>query len=113
MENGNVLRVLLAALALSIATAGNAQPYPSKPVRMIVPFAAGGAVDILGRLMAQVLAGATGGAFIVENKPGAGGLIALNEVAKSPADGYTLAVGSPGPLTIGPILFADQKFEPL
>jgi tripartite-type tricarboxylate transporter receptor subunit TctC len=104
---------LFAALAALLSFGVAAQTYPAKPVKLIVPFAAGGAVDILGRVMAQELASATGGAFVVENKPGAGGLLALNEVAKSAPDGYTLAVGSPGPLTIGPNLFVDAKFEPL
>jgi tripartite-type tricarboxylate transporter receptor subunit TctC len=106
-------RLLAFAIGLLAAGVAGAQSYPAKPVKLIVPFAAGGAVDILGRLMAQSLTTATGNSFIVENKPGAGGLLALNEVAKSPADGYTLAVGSPGPLTIGPNLFVDAKFEPL
>jgi tripartite-type tricarboxylate transporter receptor subunit TctC len=107
------LRFLLAFPGVLLALGAAAQSYPSKPVRLVVPFAAGGAVDILGRLMAQSLTASTGGSFIVDNKPGAGGLIALNEVAKSAPDGYTLAVGSPGPLTIGPNLFVDAKFEPL
>src|ERR1041384_271369 len=102
----------LAVIAGCAAFCASAQaPYPSKPVRLFVPFAAGGAVDIVGRVMAQSLAEATGGAFIVENKPGAGGLLALGEVAKAAPDGYTLAVGSPGPLTIGPNLFKDAKFD--
>jgi len=104
----------LAVLAGFTVTCALAQaPYPSKPVRLFVPFAAGGAVDIVGRLMAQSLADATGNAFIVENKPGAGGLLALGEVAKAAPDGYTLAVGSPGPLTIGPNLFASANFDTL
>jgi tripartite-type tricarboxylate transporter receptor subunit TctC len=103
----------LAVLAGFTASCAFAQPYPSKPVRLFVPFAAGGAVDIVGRLMAQSLADATGSPFIVENKPGAGGLLALGEVAKAAPDGYTLAVGSPGPLTIGPNLFANANFDTL
>jgi tripartite-type tricarboxylate transporter receptor subunit TctC len=108
-----ILRWLAVLTGFAMSCASAQAPYPSKPVRLFVPFAAGGAVDIVGRLMAQSLADATGNAFIVENKPGAGGLLALGVVAKAPADGYTLAVGSPGPLTIGPNLFANANFDTL
>lgn len=102
------------AMALGIASSGlSAQAYPVKPVKMIVPFAPGGAVDIMGRTMAQVLTQALGQSFVVENRPGAGGLIALDAVAKSPADGYTLAVGGAGPLTMSPSLFKERGFDPL
>src|SRR4249919_2454030 len=71
-----------------------AQSYPAKPVRILVGFAAGGATDIAGRLIAQKLTEATGQSFIVENRPGASGLIASEQVAKSPADGTTIMGGS-------------------
>ncbi len=104
----------LAALALSAAAAGAlAQTYPSKPVKVLVTFAAGGAVDLLGRVMAQSLAAGLGQSFVVENRPGAGGLIALDAAAKSAPDGYTLVVGSGGPLTISPALFKDRGFDPI
>ncbi|MDO8605130.1 MAG: tripartite tricarboxylate transporter substrate binding protein [Phaeospirillum sp.] len=99
-------------LAASVGPA-TAQTYPSKPVRLIVPFAPGGAVDISGRLMAQALSAALHQSFIVENRPGAGGLLALDAVAKSEPDGYTLAVGAAGPLTISPSLYKDRGFDPL
>lgn len=105
---------LLLAMLMAIWAAGAAaQGYPSRPVKMIVPFAAGGAVDIVGRTMAQVLNTATGQPFVVENRPGAGGLIALDAVAKSAPDGYTLAVGGNGPLSMSPNLYRDMKFDPL
>jgi tripartite-type tricarboxylate transporter receptor subunit TctC len=107
------IRSVLIVFAAVIATGAVAQQYPTKPVKLIVPFAAGGAVDLLGRLMAQALSDASGQSFIVDNKPGAGGLIAMNEVAKAAPDGYTLGVGSSGTLTVSPLLFPKSKFDPL
>lgn len=89
------------------------QAYPAKPVRVIVPFAAGGSVDIVGRAMAQALSTSLGQAFVVENRPGAGGLIALDLLAKSAPDGYTIAVGSAGPLTVSPTIYKERLFDPL
>ena len=107
-------RLFLFVVSLfAVSTAALAQPYPSKPVRVIVPFAAGGSVDIVGRTMAQVLSQALGQSFFAENRPGAGGLLALDAVAKSPADGYTLGVGSAGPLTVAPAIHRDRGFDPL
>lgn len=107
-------RLFLFVVSLFAAsTAALAQPYPAKPVRVIVPFAAGGSVDIVGRTMAQVLSQALGQSFFAENRPGAGGLLALDAVAKSAADGYTLGVGSAGPLTVAPAIHRDRGFDPL
>ena len=96
---------LLALLLVASAVGALAQGYPVKPVRVLVTFAAGGAVDVLGRIMAQQLSNTLGQPFIVENRPGAGGLVALEAAAKSAPDGYTLVVGSGGPLTISPSLY--------
>jgi tripartite-type tricarboxylate transporter receptor subunit TctC len=104
---------LLALLLAGSAIGALAQAYPVKPVRVLVTFAAGGAVDVLGRIMAQQLSSALGQSFVVENRPGAGGLVALEAAAKSAPDGYTLVVGSGGPLTISPSLFKDRGFDPL
>jgi len=90
-----------------------AQSYPTKPVRVLVPFAAGGSVDIVGRAMAQVLSTSLGQSFVAENRPGAGGLIALDILAKSAPDGYTIAVGSAGPLTVSPTIYKERLFDPL
>jgi len=90
-----------------------AQTYPSKPVRLLVGFAPGGAADIAGRLMAQSLAQALRQAFVVDNRPGAGGLVALDLVAKASPDGYAVAVGTPGPLTISPEWYKEEmNFDP-
>jgi tripartite-type tricarboxylate transporter receptor subunit TctC len=106
------LRAIFAAV-LFAPLCGMAQGYPAKPVRLIVPFAAGGSVDIIGRTMGQVLTQALGQSFVADNRPGAGGLLAMDAVAKAPADGYTLGVGSAGPLTVAPAIHRDRNFDPL
>ena len=90
------LRVLLLPLALfALATpCAAAQDYPNRPVRLIVPFAAGGSADVYARFLAQRLQESMGQSFIVDNRPGAGSIIGTDAVAKSPADGYTLLVMS-------------------
>ena len=104
------LFVVTAAAASSLALA---QSYPSKTVRMIVPFPPGGTTDILGRLAAQKLSEALGHQVIVDNRPGAGGNIGAELAAKSPADGYTLLAAPGSTLTIHPSLYAKLPFDPL
>src|SRR3982074_488583 len=84
----------LAALMLCATTAAAAQTYPSRPVRLIVPFGPGGAPDVIARLIAQQLAVQTGQSFFVENRPGANGITGTDAVAKAAADGPTLLVGA-------------------
>jgi len=91
------------AIALFAGVAG-AQEYPARSVRIVVPFAAGGPNDIVARLLGQKLADALGQPFIVENRPGAGGNIGTDFVARAPADGYTLLSAGPGSLVINPLL---------
>lgn len=106
--------LLAGVVAISGMTgAAMAQPYPSKAVKVLVPFAAGGAVDIMGRTMAQALSEALGQPFVVENRPGVGGLVTLEAVANAAPDGYTIAVGSAGPLSVSPSLFASRNFDPI
>lgn len=105
----SVFALLLACLSAQALSQG----YPSRPVRMLVPFAAGGSVDIVGRTMAQVLSASLGQSFVVENRPGAGGLIALDLLSKSAPDGYTIATGSAGPLTVSPTIYKERQFDPL
>ena len=89
-----LLRVAL--LLVFVAGSAMAQPYPAKPVKLIVPFPPGGNTDIVGRLIAQKLSEALGQQFYVENRGGAGGTIGAEAAAKSPPDGYTLFFGTTG-----------------
>jgi tripartite-type tricarboxylate transporter receptor subunit TctC len=98
-------RICCATLALAAAVPALAQDkYPSKPVRIVVPFAAGGATDVLTRIAANELTKRLGQSFVVENVTGAGGLIGAAQVVKAKPDGYTLLAGSPGPITIMPVI---------
>ncbi len=103
----------LTLCGLAASVAARADSYPSGPVTMIVPFASGGAVDAMGRMMSNALSVATKQTFIVDNRPGAGGVPAMNEVAKSGGNGQILGVGSSGTLTISPHLFPKLNFDPL
>jgi len=89
-----ITRFVLGAWMALLGVASHAQEYPSKPVRIIVPFAAGGPADIYARFIGQRLQDALGQNFIVDNRPGAGAIIGTDAVAKSPADGYTLLMMS-------------------
>jgi tripartite-type tricarboxylate transporter receptor subunit TctC len=100
--------ILAAALALPLpAAAQSADAYPSRPVKMIIPYAPGGATDIIARIVGVQLTKSLGQAFLVENHPGATGNIALEMVAKAPADGYTLLVGNVSTNTINENTFAN------
>ncbi len=100
------------ALSFCLAASAFAQPYPNKPVKLIVPFLAGGTTDIVGRLAAQELSKA-GINAVVENRPGAGGNIGAEMAAKSPADGYTLFVGTVGTHGINQSLYARLPYDPV
>jgi tripartite-type tricarboxylate transporter receptor subunit TctC len=102
-----VLGISLLPAALS------AQGYPSGPVRIIVPFAAGGNVDVTARTLAPVLGDILGQSFVVENRPGAGGMIGAEEVMSSNPDGLTLMMGSNSTLSVGPNLFSNWPYDPV
>ena len=88
-----------------------AQAYPTKPIRLIVPFPAGGATDIFARVLSQKLGDKLGVALVVENRPGAGGTIGSDAVAKAPADGYTLLLATSSTHSIGPALSAKIPYD--
>ena len=100
------------ALALA-APAAFAQTYPDRPIKLVVPFAPGGATDILGRLLATALSDKLGQPLVVENRPGAGTVVAGGMVAKAPADGYTLFLGASTTLTLNPAIRASLPYDPL
>jgi tripartite-type tricarboxylate transporter receptor subunit TctC len=102
---------LLAASVLAYATPMEAQNYPSRPIRIIVPYAPGGVSDIAARLVGQKLAEAFGQSFIVENRPGGNGFIALMAAVRAPADGYTLLVGTIAEFTINPALYKRLPYD--
>lgn len=99
------LVLLAGALTLALPQLATAQSWPTKPIKLVIPFAAGGTTDILGRLLAQQLTKDLGQNVIVENKGGAGGNIAAEYVAQSPADGYTIMLASGSMLTVNPNLY--------
>lgn len=90
MNRKNFVRTLLATALLGASALAMAQAWPNRPVKMIIPFPPGGTLDTVGRMLAQKLSEQTGQTFIVDNKPGAQGMIGGDAVAKAPADGYTL-----------------------
>ena len=105
-----VIRIALAA-ALAAAVPANAQNYPMRSVRIVVPFAPGGSTDILARTVAQRLTEVFGQQVIVDNRPGAGGNIGADIVAKSPADGYNLVMGSIGTHATNAFLYSKMPYD--
>ncbi|MBC7710747.1 MAG: tripartite tricarboxylate transporter substrate binding protein [Rhizobacter sp.] len=100
------------AVGLMLAAAASAQgSYPNKPIRLVVPFPAGGSVDVTSRALAQKLSEQLGQPVIVDNRPGAGGNIGMDVVAKSPADGYTLGMGALSTHAVNPALFSKMPYD--
>jgi len=105
---GTVMTAMLSLGAQPI----HAQNWPSGPIRIVVPFSAGGTTDLLARLVAEGLSKGLGQTVIIDNKPGAGANIGSAEVARAAPDGYTLLMGTPGPLAINPYVFPEMSFDP-
>jgi len=105
-------RIAAAVLALALPAAALAQAWPSRPVKMIVPFPAGGATDVVARLLAQKLGEAWGQPIVIENRVGAGGNIGAEAAAKSPADGYTLFMTSGSIVTANPHMYKGLSYDP-
>jgi tripartite-type tricarboxylate transporter receptor subunit TctC len=104
----------IAATALTVvAVPAPAQTWPSKPIRLIVPFSAGGPSDALGRALGKSLSEGLGQPVIVENKTGAGGSIGMDAVAKAAPDGYTIGMGNTGSNSINPHVYAKMPYQPL
>ena len=106
-----MLRCLAALTLLASAAPASAQPYPAKPVRIIVPFAAGGPVDVVGRLVGQKLSEKFGQQFVIENQVGAGGNTGMGNAARAAADGYTVLFVSSS-YVVNPSLYDKVPYDP-
>ncbi len=103
----------LACAATPLAALAQAAPWPSKPVLVVVAFTPGGTTDVLARSVAEKLGSKYKQAFVIDNKPGAGGNIGTEFAVRAPADGYTLIVNSVGPMAVNPWLFKGLRYDPL
>lgn len=115
MQKGLIAGISIAQAApLLIASTAHAQAsdYPSKPVKIVVGFPAGGGTDVFARALAQGLQAQLGGSFVVENKPGAGGVVASSGMLQTPSDGLTLLLGSTSTQVIAPLLYAKRPYAP-
>ncbi len=106
------LTFALGALAVGSAQA-QTQPYPSRPIKMVVPYPAGGNADITGRVIAKKMGALLNVPVIVENRSGANGMIGTDAVVKAAADGYTLLMAASGPIVINPVLYAKVPYDPV
>lgn len=109
------MRQIFAALLASVLATGvsfAAEPYPSKPITLVIPYASGGPMDTFARLAADILTERLGQRVIVENRGGAGGVIGTKSAMKAPPDGYTLIFGTSGTLDIAPLLYKNVEFDP-
>ena len=103
----------LAIACLLLALAASAQTYPAKPIRFVVPYPPGGPLDAIARLLGQKVAESVKQPVIVDNKPGAGGNIGADAVAKSPPDGFTILMGAVATHAINPTLYASIPYDPV
>ena len=107
------MRLLLTLALAAFANLAFAQAYPSKPVKVIVAFAAGSATDILARVMAEAFSKSMGQPFVVENKPGAGGIPGTEQAKNAAPDGYTLTMCPSGPFGINPAIYSKLPYDPI
>ena len=113
----NAIRIVAALTGLAIAAAlcgaaAAAQGYPTKPIRFIIPFTPGGNTDVLGRLLGQKLAEAWGQQVVIDNRPGAGGTLGVDQAAKAPPDGYTIVMGTFGSVLVANSLYKRLDYDP-
>ena len=114
MNRRNFVRTAFAVVLAAIAPAVPAQDgYPAKPIKLVVPFPPAGGTDTLSRGIAHAMQANTKWTIVVDNKPGAGGNIGLDATAKSPADGYTIAMGQTANLAVNPALYSSMPYDPL
>jgi tripartite-type tricarboxylate transporter receptor subunit TctC len=116
-RRGGLAALLFAALVTAAhaqtASTGSAQQYPSRPIRLIVPFPPGGSTDILSRALAQKLSEGLSQPVVIDNRPGAGGSIGSEAAAKAAPDGYTLVMGQLGPLAVSPAIYKNLPYDPV
>ncbi len=105
--------LMLLTLAAMVTPVSAAEQFPTRPIRVIVPYAPGGNVDISARIIAPPLGEVLGQTVVVDNRPGAGGNLGASLVAKATPDGYTLLVGSSGPLSVNPVIFKNLPYDTL
>jgi tripartite-type tricarboxylate transporter receptor subunit TctC len=113
MLRRNVLLPLLATLSFGLVTPASADDYPSKPITLIVPFPAGGGVDVIGRIVADKLAAELGQPVVIDNRGGAAGVIGTRVAARAAPDGYTLVMATSGSIAINPNLYANPGYQTL
>jgi tripartite-type tricarboxylate transporter receptor subunit TctC len=106
-------RLLILAALAALPTLAAAQAWPTRPLRLVAPYAAGGPIDVSARLLAAKLQESLGQPVVVENRPGAGGNIGVDLIAKGPADGYSLVMSAIATLAINPSLYASLPYDPL
>ena len=103
---------IVAVFCIAHVGAAEAQDYPTRPITLVVPYAAGGGNDVMARVVAEKMSKSLGQQIVIENKGGAGGSIATRQVARAPADGYTLGLGGTGTLAINPTLYPNVGYDP-
>ncbi|WP_137922355.1 tripartite tricarboxylate transporter substrate binding protein [Hydrogenophaga sp. 2FB] len=112
MKSRAFLLSLLSLAALGSLPAQAQSNFPNRPVKLVIPFPAGGSTDIIGRALAQQLSDLWGKQMVVDNRPGAGGSIGADFVAKAPADGYTLLLGHTGTMSVNPLIYPNLPYDP-
>jgi tripartite-type tricarboxylate transporter receptor subunit TctC len=113
LSRRTLIATLAAAPLVPFAVRSAFAAYPDRPIRLIVPFAAGGNADLVGRLLSEGMSPLLGQSLVVENRAGAGGSVGAAAVASAAPDGYTLLIGSNGPLTVNPFMQAKLSYDPL
>src|SRR5690606_8314440 len=109
-----MISLALAGMVASVLTPmAGAKEFPEHPIKIVVPYNAGQAADLVARVLSARLAATTGASFVVENKPGAGGTLGVNQVSKAAPDGYTLVMATIGPLSLAPHLYKKLPYSPM
>jgi tripartite-type tricarboxylate transporter receptor subunit TctC len=110
---GCAIAAVAAAVAFGAPTAALAQDYPTRPIRLVAVTAAGGLMDVAARVTAEYVGKALGQSIVIENRPGGGGNLGAEAIAKAPPDGYTIGLIQLGNVAINPHIYADMPFDPL